>query len=514
MTKKPAKKKTTPKKAPKKAPKAKAAKAEKKSTAVKELPVIGLMDNTNLLSDIATLANTVLSGRKNRTTGFCAMSDIREEYYPLPFYLQSFFGCIGIHRQTWMNIIGGTGVGKTTFGMTLMSYLIQKTNGFGLHIDTENKSHTVLQRWRHISTNPIIAEQIHRQRLAFKHAYTLDEMVETIEEFLKAARGVTVRGGKSVFLNMRQPIFIFVDPLSKLMTPAEAVDVYAYKNYMNMAGRDSEKEEAEAAGKKGKKGKDKKKEATKKEIGTGSNLGFAKFQHEFMRKVPAMCAQYNATFICSHQQNDKIDMAGGGMSAFIPEEYKALFNDVCIGGNAADQNAAYIVILSRGSDIKDSNGGIIGHRNRMRLHKNSFGPGDTIRSYEVFTQYPMDRADYLSPAMYMDREMLFWLAKDKLIPDLKYDNGLWHCPSLNMYGQSVEAVVEALKSESCQYFPAIGRLLKIDGYYDVVREVKKAVANDPKLLQLPAGVTPQIVVEQEEEAEENNSQEETPDAIE
>ncbi len=425
-----------------------AATADKRSK-MNTAPVVDIFNKDEHSGAAACgILNAILSARKNRPTGFSSLGAIRREFISLPhFYLRWFFGCWGIPQGCLIDVIGAEHIGKTTWGLSFIAWAIDQAKAFGLWIETEEKPLLRTHVWRLMNSTPQKAVIMEQKALILKHAHSLDEMVEVIEEYVGVMRGYKTRGKESVCIPLSQPLVIFIDSLSKLMTPAEAQGFYNYGKNLDAEGMKA-----------------------KKAILDGSNLVFSKFMHEWLRKLPAFLSENNVLLICAHHQNEKIDMkkGGGGVASFMTEDWGALYNKVKIGGRATNQNAAFQIIMSNMGALKNSSGEAIGKLVRMRMDKNSYAPHGRVIVAEHHTMFPNDvPSQYWEPVLQFDEPFLMWLANENLL-DLQQSGKLWACPSLNEYNRTARDIVTTIHARP-DIMARLGNDLRVEGYFDPVR---------------------------------------------
>lgn len=438
--------KKRPTKKDKEAEAAKSTELAEKMTRTAKSPVIDIFDPKDNTLEVAHKAlNDIMSARANRMTPFTTVADIPRAMINLPhWYLRWFFGCWGIPHHCLIDLIGTDGIGKTTLGLSMVGWAIQYAAAFGLWIETESKPMLDDQILRLFNTDYEKARVMMNKALTHKEAHSLDEMFETLEEWVLVMRGIKSKGKNAVSIPWQQPLVVFVDTLSKLMTPAEAAGFYNYAQHMT--------------------GKDVK----EKKIGEGSNLGFSKFVHEWMRKLPGFLAQYNVLLIISHHQNEKINMNGFGLASFMTEDVSALYNKTKIGGRATNQNAAYQLIMSNAGVLKDSSGAHVGKIVKVRMEKNSYGQHGKVMQLHLKNYYN-DSPGYREPVLQLDHPFLLWSLEHKYFEGLKFDAGKWSCPQFGVYNGEAHQLMAALNQNN-DLMTAFGKRMRIHGYYDPVAE--------------------------------------------
>lgn len=404
------------------------------------------------------ILNEIYASRANRPTGFSTGNDLRRGGVSLPhFYWQYLFGNRRIPTRCLLDLIGGENIGKTTLGLSMISWGIKYDQAFGLWIETEGKPLWESRIARIMDTNPQRAFIMQQRGLARKTAHTLDEMVEVMTDWVLVMRGKRVGPGKkSVCVHISQPLIVFVDTLSKLMSPAEATGHYEYGKYM---------QGDKATGK----------AAKAKAIGDGSNFNHAKFIHEWARKLPSFLSENNVLLICAHHQNDKINMNSFGLASFMSEDTAALYNKTKIGGRATNQNAAFQMIMTQAGSVKNSAKAVIGRKVKIRMDKNTYGPHGRQISYEVHTEH-VDGANEWAPVLVLDNDILTWFSENSYLPIKAETGGRWSWPEKGLLHSSASDLVNALHQDK-DLLVHLGGRLKIEGYLDPVLTAKADLDN-------------------------------------
>lgn len=399
------------------------------------------------------ILNEIYSTRGNRPTGFSSGLDLRSGGISLPhFYWQYLFGNRRIPTRCLLDLIGGENIGKTTLGLSMISWGIKYDQAFGLWIETEGKPLWDSRIARIMDSDPQRAFIMQQRGLAKKTAHSLDEMVEVMTDWVLVMRGKRVGPGKkSVCVHISQPLIVFVDTLSKLMSPAEASGHYEYGKYMQ-----GDKTTGKAA--------------KAKAIGDGSNFNHAKFIHEWARKLPSFLTDNNVLLICAHHQNDKINMSGFGLASFMSEDTAALYNKTKIGGRATNQNAAFQMIMTQAGSVKNSAKAVIGRKVKIRMDKNTYGPHGRQISYEVHTEH-VDTTSGWAPVIVLDNDILTWLAENSYLAVRAETGGRWSWPEKGLVHSSATDLVNALHQDR-ELLLHLGGRLKIEGYLDPVADAK------------------------------------------
>lgn len=398
--------------------------------------------------------NRMAAARDHRTTSFARVDQIERSGTSLPhFYWRYLFGMCGIPNHCMIDIIGAENLGKTTLGLTILSWAILSQNAFCLWVETEGKPLLNTQIMRIMHPEPGKALTMMHKALSFREAHTELEMAEIVIDWIMVMRGHKTRGkGNGVIVPLRQPLYVFVDTFSKLTPAKESAGEYFYGDNMKEAGV-----------------KD------RKDIGEGSNMGPSKFSHEWTRRMTGIISQNNVTLIQSHHQNDDIDMTGGKNFSFLPKSYTELFNKRKLGGRATNQSAAFQIVMANNGIVKDASNSDVGRRVRIRLDKNSYAQHGRVIDYELYTKYNRDEPGVnLEPVIQLDNPFLTWLMKDGLM-DLQVINGLWSYPSIGAFNLPAWQLVPYLQQDN-EITMRLGRMFHIEGYYSAEAEWREMQA--------------------------------------
>lgn len=394
------------------------------------------------------LMQATLSARKNRTTDYRTMDQVRVELLPVrDFFFQHFLGSYGIPKRSLLEIIAGKGLGKTTLALWLAGGIIDKTGAPTLFLEGEGKPIDANRAIRTMSTDPVRAKKL-LQSITFKSVKQLAEMHEQLLLFCRTWRGENVRGKKGIAIPRSIPLVVIVDPFSKLLNQAEANGFYDYNKNMDEANK--------------KKVKD---------IGEGSNLGHSNWAAGWGRRLGHIMEFYNVLLIVTHHQNCKIDMGGGG-GISLPENTAALYNTVKIGGKATEQNAATMIIMAQGGQVKDSGGNVQGKYINARVEKNSYGPGNRKASWELREVCePFDiEGKYLDSALHFEDEMGKWMATEKLC-GVTVDRKRYTSKELGLNGATGVELSQAFHSD-LDMMNKLGKDLRMVGYDDLVDRIE------------------------------------------
>jgi len=232
---------------------------------------------------------------------------------------------------------------------------------------------------------------------------------------------------------------VFVDPWGALMTSKQAE---GNSDYGAAKGPNAKK---------------------KKPKGTteGSNLGHSQHAHGMKKWLPAFMEKYNCTVVLIQHQNTKINM--GPASFMAPSESK---NETHIGGRAFGTLCGYICTLVWCGDLKDKNRKVYGHKVRMTVTKNSYGPKHNTAEFEIYSDSYEDTPDTWSPGLSYANTTAAWFATNKYLGTTvtaeKYTSD-----ALGVVAVSGVEFYEALQARP-DLIDFIGTQLNIEGYaYEV-----------------------------------------------
>lgn len=372
-----------------------------------------------ITEEVQKIVYGISNKRKNRTTSFRSMSDVRKNMIHIPdLPIQYALGNYGLPEKALIEVIGGEGVGKSSLCHYIEGrFLVQGCPVY--HQECEGKPLDPKRIQRLVSENKATARKI-VSAIHFDTARSVKESFEKMVDWIKVMRGKTA-GGK-VCIPMHVPLLVVIDPWGKLMSKNEAAGFYDYGAL-----------KAEQA----------------KDMLEVSNMGHAQAAHRWVRRLPFIMDNFNVTVILVQHQNQKVDMSGGGAS-FIPEEAKKLNNITKIGGNAFNQLDALQLVIVKRSSIKNTKGDPIGSTMKVRVAKNSYGPEGRTIEYDLVSDGFQDSENYMEKALRFDR----WMAE--------------FCAEKGFLGTSVNA-----KRYSCAALGVAGA--KTSEYYDSFLLNEKAI---------------------------------------
>lgn len=376
--------------------------------------------------------------RKTKPTNFKTMAEVRSILIPLDhFALQYVLGSRGIPFGSFVQLLGGSGLGKSTLGHYILGASMRHCKGPALSIQWKAKPFLADRTLRTLSSSPEQA-RLMLDAMDQSAVSTLGQMEIAVDDYIKVWR-------KNHKLPMGIPITILVDNASKLLNSSEAHGKVEWGDHM----KDSNVRGA-------------------KETGGGSNMEHAKWFEAWTRKLGDQLPENNVTMIVVLDQKDEVDMSQGGGGISLPKSTVDLFNNTHRGGSAIRQMSVSAVNFAGGGIIKDPTSNVErGKTVRLRVSKNCVGAEGRRLEMELRSDHRrFDRPGYLDPALHYD----------KFLADFFASNG--HFGTVSNRGRftsSALGVVEATDVELSWAFHTrpdlvmeLGSQLRMEGYYDIV----------------------------------------------
>jgi hypothetical protein len=198
-------------------------------------------------------------------------------------------------------------------------------------------------------------------------------------------------------------------------------------------------------------------------------LGHAKFVHGFMRRMQVMMEVENVFLILTSHQNDSIDMTGAAQASYLPKVWSDLRNKSKNCGKAINQSAAYQLIMAKTGTVR-SGDSIVGKKIKIRVDKNSYGPGEREIEFHIIDSHFTDTETCLEPAVVTHE----WLAKflaEKSIAGITVTDKKYSSKQLQVVGCSSEEICRAFKA-SLSHVEYAAKHLQIYGYDDLIDHLK------------------------------------------
>lgn len=433
-----------------------------------------LDEDVDITSSLEDALITVVSARKNQSVSFKRLSDVRQHMLPIrPFSVQYLTGMYGLPTKSLIEIIGAEGLGKTSLTLQMLAWAMD-VGCPALYIDCENKTMTNTRALRCMHTDPKRA-LLMLDRLRVEKAHSLEQMEQIILDYVAVVRGARAKKD-TITVPKHVPIVIAIDPWSKLLSPEEAAGFHNYADNLTPAQKVKFKRTADSG-----------------------NFGHAKFAAGWTRRLKTIMDQENITFIVVHHQMDDIGSAmkaKPGMGGFnLPDWVGSLQNKTHIGGRSMHQTAAIQMTLARGRNVIDDDKKLVGKEIYCSTIKNSFGPeGRRITFMINMNQGVIDSPTYLEPALNFDYGLAKLFADHSWL-NAKVSDKRYTCDDLNVRASGPEELCAAFYADEHKVF-RLGELLEIDGYTDLIENLKQSIKNAPEETPPPP---PDIVTEEIQE---------------
>lgn len=417
--------------------------AEKKRTASKrEETSIPSIDDIPYVCMSAKPSSSALAGRLQKANeslkeklhkkGVHVLSpaELRKRLYPLnDILLQHLYSSVGIRSQCVTRILGPEKIGKTAFMFYLAGMMAEQGHGV-VWIDGDNKQTDPARVAAYLGKDKKWTNEI-MHRFLIAQAFSLAEIDSAYELLVPVMR----KAMDELPEHRGKEIFVFIDDWSAAMSKAEA------------AGRSDVAEDSSG----------KKKKEKKKAIGDTANFGHAKHAQAMRRAMATFMKTYNASFVISGAQNDKVDMkAIPGMPA--PSE---LDNTTSIGGRAFRSVASYQLVMKREQKIYNKAKVHIGHTVKVRMLAGTYGPAQDS-SFQIFSKDIVRDDDSYGAAISFAMPTAEFFVKNKLL-GVKIDSGLVTCDSLGLCAVSPQEFYAAFCARP-DLVEMVGSTLGIEGY--------------------------------------------------
>lgn len=354
---------------------------------------------------------------------------------------QAAIGSVGFRSPTVMQIIAPEGVGKTTWIFSQIGELAE-LGCFSVYVECENKTMEPSHMLRLLHRDKATAKRIFNTMSTYK-ARQLIECDNVIRESLKDLRKRCDADSET----KGNPIYIFLDPWSGLMSTSEAQG----RSDWGMGAGDKKK--------------------ALKESGAGSNMGHSKHAQNMKRWLPALLEECNATAVFVLHQNARVEM--GAKSPVVQSETT---NTTAIGGRALGQLSAYVFTMIHVKDLKNADKTVtIGSRVQVTLTKNSYGPRKRKFHFDLFTDpdHWNDTKNTYDEVLSYAEPTVDWLVTKKLL-GTTVNLKRYTCNMLGCTAVKAGELYKALRN-SPDTLSFLGRELLIDGYEGVDENVVAAV---------------------------------------
>lgn len=353
---------------------------------------------------------------------------------------QAAIGSIGFRTPTVMKLVAPDGVGKTTWIFSEIGKLAE-LGCYSVYVECEAKTMEPSHMKRLLHRDKATANRIFNTMSTYK-ARQLIECDNVIREALKDLRKRCDADAET----KGNPIFIFLDPWSGLMSTTEA---QGRSDWGIGAGE---------------------KKKALKESGQGSNMGHSKHAQNMKRWLPALLEECNATAVFVLHQNARVEM--GAKSPVVQSEST---NTTSIGGRALEQLAAYVFTMVHVKELKNADKTVsIGSRVKVTLTKNSYGPKKRSFAFDLFTDpdFWNDTKNTYDEVLSYAEPTADWLVAKKLL-GTTVNAKRYTCNTLGCTAVKAQDLYKALMA-SQETLDFLGRELNIDGYEGVDENVVMA----------------------------------------
>jgi hypothetical protein len=438
--------------------KAPAKKATKKAATKKTAKVVGFTGGFDILSPAgAARRNEVMEDlrkiserRTTKPTNFRTMAEVRSILIPVDhFALQYGLGSRGIPFGSFVQLLGGSGLGKSTLGHLILGSAMRHCKGPALSIQWRAKPFLADRAIRALSNSP---EQARHMLDVMDQSVvsTLQQMELTVDDYVRVWR-------EDHRLPKAIPITILVDNASKLMNAEEAHGQVDWGDHMKPQNVKKAKE-----------------------TGGGSNMNHAKWFEAWTRKLGYLMPENNVTIIAVLDQKDEVDMSGGS-GPTMAKSTTDLFNTTHRGGSAIRQMSMLAINFAYKSLMKDAatnteRGKII----TMRPSKNCVGAEGRRIEAELRTDHVrFDRPGYLDPAWHFDK-MLADMFAEKGYFGVTCNRQRFTSERLGVMAASEVELSIAFHSRP-ELMQELGQQLRLEGYYDIIDRMLEDYATPPQV---------------------------------
>lgn len=386
-----------------------------------------------------------------RPATFKSALQVQHTFLPLPhFQMQWMTDTYGYPSSGTVMLIGDPHCGKTTKVFSDIGHIMLERNAAVLYLSCEGAEKTMRRDriLRCLHTDPKIGIKL-LDNIAIEMVYSVVQLMPKMESWAKLQR----EGGGTVDpLPKYIPLIIVIDPLSRLMSAAEAEGNIEW----DKLGKESAHEP-----------------------GTGSNFGHSKFANAFSRWLPSFSDRYNVLNFIVNQRTEKIDMSSNGSKATqnMSEWKKALYAYTCIGGKALEGVAALVILMTSTELVKDPLTDVIrGRRVRARVRKQSHGIAERMAMWELRMHHDQyDRDGYLDPPIDYADGFCAMLKENGLLGVNVGADGLVSSKDLGFRGFT-PAQADRFIHANPETLTRLGKALGISGYVSLVDDVLKELS--------------------------------------
>lgn len=377
-------------------------------------------------------------------------------------YMQYALSSVGFRLNSTIEVVAPEHIGKTTFCFDLIGRLTAQ-GCYVVYIECEGKMMKDKHIKRLMHRDKRTAAQL-INNVVFATARSLVECDAVIKQTVSDLRTRCDSNPDT----KGNPIWVFIDPWSGLMSSAEAKGNSDWGMAANA-----------------------KKEAAK-DAGTGSNQGHAKHAHILKRWLPNFLEVNNAVAMFFNHQNVKIDMNARKIPGLPPPPESK--NDTTIGGKAFKQFTSYRwTMIPKGSIKGKDKKTEIGQKILITIIKNAYGPKFRKCEFDLYYDNYDDTSSTYDRVISFAEPTCMWMAQNKIL-DTTVSNGLFTCDALGCVAVTGADMYRALKGRP-DMLEFVGASLDIEGYESAV-----TASDREKLLALAsAGVEEEDELEEEED---------------
>lgn len=363
-------------------------------------------------------------------TGFSSSTQAARSYLPVPWLgLQYLIGRPGIPVNTFTEVVGAEGIGKSSLMYALMGCFVAQ-NIPCYYINSEPKALEPDWQLRLLGSDTAKAKKI-RDVINVQPLYSLEEMDEHIRAWVHIKR-------EEENIPLEVPLVVIVDSISKLMNPEE----FAASGLTKLTPGEKRKAVGVAS------------------ISQQPGVT-AKWIHQWARLMPKYMETYNLTIICVAGQNQNM----GASASYIKPAAK--HNDTRVGGEALRQNAALRFTATYKGAVKNSSQIAVGKEVLLYCKKNSYGPSFRELQYTILDDreenYKLDvPGEYTQQSIDMDSGLASVMATERIL-GTTVTRKRYSSTKLNLFELSASEFVSNIMCNPA-LFRQVVEALSIKGY--------------------------------------------------
>lgn len=380
-----------------------------------------------------------------RPVSFMPMDRVRREMLELPHpHLQWLHDSVGYPKNGVVQFVGDTNCGKSTRVFTDVGHLMDITDAPALYLacEGEEKAMAPDRIFRCLHWNPKRAKEL----LSRMQKEALQSVVQLMPKLRSWAKTWREKEG----LDPNKSLLAIIDPYSRLMSESESKGNVVWDDFMQQEAY---------------------------EMGSGSNMNHAKFQHQLARVLQAFCDLFNVLLFVVHHRTSKMDFNQHAAAAFtnMSEWKRNLMAFNKLGGSGLDGLASVTTVMTSTELVVDPvTKEATGKKVRARLFKSSHGVSDRISFWELRMIHNSD-----VPGSFMERPLIYdsafaeMLAESGYLGMRKHTDNTMSCESVGIEKQ-VPSVAGSLFRRWLAEDPARmkqwGWSAKIPGFYSLMED--------------------------------------------